>query len=95
MKSQDEPLPLSTAALAFGALSVPLAFAGHLCSLALVLGLYAAGLGYWGQRRAARHLLRYSPTSVRRARLASRLGLAGASLALLMWILWASGVLLG
>lgn len=94
MKSQDERLPLSTAALVLGALSVPLAFAGHLCSLALVLGIYGAGLGYWGQRRAARHLLRYSPASARRARLGLRLGLAGAGLSLLMWALWASGALL-
>ena len=58
MKQEERNLPLSTIALLFGGLSIPLAFTRHLCSFAVVLGVYAMLFGFWGQRRAARHLLR-------------------------------------
>lgn len=95
MKEQEQPLPMSTVALVLGALSIPLAFAGHLCSLALVMGLYGLGLGAWGQRQARRHVLRYTPRSVRRGRLGLRLAAAGTLCAAAMWALWASDALLG
>ncbi|MBL7980956.1 MAG: hypothetical protein JNL52_04020 [Flavobacteriales bacterium] len=94
MKQEEEGLPLSTVAWVFGALSIPLAFVAHLCSLAVVLGAYAIAFGWWGQRRAARHLLRYTARSVKRARTGMRLGIAGMICALVMWALWASNLLL-
>jgi hypothetical protein len=90
----ERSLPLSTVALVFGALSLPLAFARHLCSLAVVLAFYGLVFGLWGQRRAARHLLRYTAKSVRRAQWGLRLSAVGLLAALLMWALWASGALL-
>jgi hypothetical protein len=95
MKLEERPLPLNRAAQVLGALSMPMAFAGHLCSLAAVLGAYAAMIGYWGHRRAQRHLLRYTPASARRARQGMRMGLAGLAMAAVMWVLWASGSLTG
>lgn len=94
MKQEERNLPFSTVALVFGAASIPLAFARHLCSLALVLGVYAMVLGFAGQRRATRHLLRYTAKSVQRAVRGARLGLIGTVCALVMWALWATNVLL-
>lgn len=94
MMPAERPLPLSMVTLVFGALSVPLAFAGHLCSLAVVLGVYAIAFGWWGQRRAAKHVLRYTAASVKRARIGFRCGMVGTACALLMWALWASNLLL-
>lgn len=95
MKQPEKRLPLSTVTLVFGALSLPLAFAGHLCSLAVVLSAYGIGFGLWGRRLTARHLLRYTDRSVRRSRLGLRLSLAGMCCGLVMWVLWASGALVG
>lgn len=94
MKQAEERLPLSTVTLVLGALSIPLAFIAHLCSLAVVLGVYAMAFGWWGQRRAGRHMLRYTAISVKRARTGMRLGIAGLICALVMWALWASNLLL-
>lgn len=94
MKQEEKRLPLSTVTLVFGALSIPLAFTGHLCSLAVVLGMYSTAFGWWGQRRASRHLLRFTAASIRRARIGMRLGIAGTACALAMWALWASNMLL-
>jgi len=94
VKQEERNLPLSTIALLFGGLSIPLAFTRHLCSFAVVLGVYAMLFGFWGQRRAARHLLRYTAKSVKRARLGARLAVIGTACAILMWILWATNWLL-
>ncbi len=94
MKQPEKKLPLSTAALVMGALSVPLAFAWHLCSLAVVLGVYATVAGLWGRRRATKHLLIYSATSQSYALWGMRLGLLGLVLASIMWLLWATNWLL-
>ncbi len=94
MKESEKPLPLSTVALVFGGLSIPLAFAGHLCSLALVLGLYGLAFGLWGRWKARKHLIRYTARSVKRAQLAWRMSLAGIICSAVMWALWASNVLL-
>jgi hypothetical protein len=94
MKQQEKRLPLSSVTLVFGVLSIPLAFAGHLCSLAAVLGAYGTAFGLWGRWMAARHMLRYTEQSVKRARLGLRLALFGTGCALVMWALWASSVLL-
>lgn len=94
MKQEEKNLPLSTVALVFGTLSIPLAFARHLCSLAVVLGVYAMLFGFWGQRRAAKHLLRYTAKSVKRALWGARLAIIGTLFAIVMWVLWASNWLL-
>jgi len=94
VKQEEKNLPLSTVALLFGGLSIPLAFTRHLCSLAIVIGVYAMVFGFWGQRRAAKHLLRYTGKSVKRATIGARLALVGTICAILMWILWATNWLL-
>ncbi|MBK8500261.1 MAG: hypothetical protein IPL52_15920 [Flavobacteriales bacterium] len=94
MKQKERNLPLSTVALVLGALSIPLAFARHLCSLAIVMGVYAMLFGFWGHRRAAKHLLRYTAQSVQRARWGTRLAVAGTVCGLVMWLLYASNWLL-
>ena len=94
MKQEVRNLPLSLVAMIFGGLSIPLAFARHLVSLAVVLGVLAIAFGLWGQRKNARHLLRYTPKSAKRAAHGLRLGLIGTACAVVMWVLWASNVLL-
>jgi len=94
MKQEEQNLPLSLVSLIFGAMSIPLAFARHLVSLALVLAVLAVAFGYWGQQRNSKHVLKYTAPSVKRARLALKLGLAGTLCAAVMWVLWASNVLL-
>lgn len=94
MKQEEKNLPLSMVSLIFGGLSVPLAFARHLVSLALVLGVLALVFGLWGDRRQAKHLLRYTATSVKRSHWGWLLGAVGVSSSLVMWILWATNALL-
>lgn len=93
MKQEEKNLPLSTVALIFGGLSVPLAFARHLVSLALILGLLALAFGLWGDRKQARHLLRYTPATIKRAQLGFKLAAIGTVCALVMWVLWATNSL--
>lgn len=93
MEQKEKNLPLSTVALAFGILSIPLAFAAHLCSLALVLGVLAMIFGGLGTRNARRHLLRYTAKSERRARRGLRSGMVGTTCAVIMWVLWATNTL--
>jgi hypothetical protein len=97
MSSEKAPkdLPLNRVTFIFGALSIPLAFAGHLVSLAVVLATLSMAFGLWGGQQASRHLLRYTPASVQRARIGSRLGIAGLVCAVIMWVLWRTNVLLG
>ncbi len=94
MKQEERNLPLSTVALVFGALSIPLAFVVHLVSLSLVLGVLALCFGLWGDHAQSKHLLRYTPASIGRARKGWRMGAIGTGCSLLMWILWASNALL-
>ena len=93
MKQTELNLPLSTVTLIFGALSIPLAFARHLVSLALVLAVLALVFGLWGIRMNDRHLLRYTATSGKRAKLGFRLAGVGALCSLVMWVLWATNSL--
>lgn len=93
MKQEEKDLPLSMVTLIFGALSVPLAFARHLVSLALVLGLLALAFGLWGERKQAGYLLRYTAKSIRRSRMGFKLAATGTACSLVMWLLWASNVL--
>jgi hypothetical protein len=94
MKQEELNLPFSLAALIFGALSIPLAFARHLVSLAIVLAVLALILGYWGKHLNERHLLRYTAKSAKRAAFGFKLGAIGSVCAVLMWVLWASNALL-
>ncbi len=94
MKQEEKNLPLSMVSLVFGGLSIPLAFARHLVSLALVLGVLALVFGLWGDRQQAKHLLRYTVASAKRAKLGLKLGAAGVLCSLVMWILWATNALL-
>lgn len=85
--------PLSLVALIFAGLSVPLAFARHLVSLALVLAVLAlicAGIGHFLQRRRPD---RYGNVRSQRLKWAIRLGGLGSTCAVLIWILWRKGVL--
>ena len=93
MKQEEKNLPLSMVTLIFGGGSIALAFARHLVSLSLVLAILALVFGAWGERKQARHLLRYTSVSVRRARIGFKLALVGALFSLVMWVLWASNVL--
>ena len=95
MKQEEKNLPLSLVSLIFGGLSIPLAYARHLVSLALVLAVLAVAFGYWGQQRNSKHVLMFTAKSVKRARLGLNLGLVGTLSAVVMWALWASNVLLG
>ncbi len=85
-------LPLSQVTLAFGVLSIPLAFARQLCVPATIMGLLAIGFHFWG--RAKQKKGGYSATSIRWSKLGFRLALAGTTCALAMWVLWATNVLL-
>lgn len=51
--SGQRDLPLSMVTLVFGVLSIPLAFARHLCVPATIMGLLAIGFHLWGARAAA------------------------------------------
>lgn len=94
MKQEAKDLPLSMVTLVFGSLSIPLAFARHLVSLAFVIGVLAIVFALWGKKLHSRHFLRYTPASLRRSRLGSRLGMGGTLCAVILWVLWARNVLL-
>ncbi|MBP6311227.1 MAG: hypothetical protein WAR83_14755 [Flavobacteriales bacterium] len=93
MKQVAKDLPLSMVTLVFGALSVPLAFARHLVSLAFVIGVLAILFALWGKQKHFKHFLLYTPASLRRSRLGYRLAIAGTLCSVIMWILWARNVL--
>ncbi len=93
MEEQELNLPLSTVAMVFGALSIPLAFAVHLVSLALVLGVLAVVIGLWGRMQVKRSS-KYTTSSVQRGQRGLRLGTIGIGCALIMWVLWATNTLL-
>ena len=85
-------LPLSMVTLVFGVLSIPLAFARQLCVPALIMGVLAIGFYMVGRRLQSQK--EYRPNSIRRSKLGFWLALVGSVCALLMWVLWATGVLL-
>ena len=89
--SQDR-LPLSTVTFVFGALSIPLAFARQLCVPGLIMGLLAIGFHFFGRLKQRKR--GYGPRSLKRSRLGFLLALAGTAGAVVMWGLWAGGVLL-
>lgn len=85
-------LPLSMVTLVFGVLSIPLAFARQLCVPALIMGVLAIAFHLVGRNRQRSGA--FTGASVKRSLLGFRLALAGSGCALLMWVLWATGVLL-
>lgn len=91
---QQRNLPFALVTLIFGVLSVPLAFAVHLVSLAVVLAVLALALGGWGRWRLSLDPQGYTSSSLRRSRLGFRLGAVGLLCSVAMWILWATNVLL-
>ena len=93
MEGTPRNLPFSMAALVMGGLSIPLAFARHLVSLALVLAVLALVLTAWGRWRVRRAPQRFDPASTRRARWAGRLALVGLLVSATIWALWAAQVL--
>ena len=92
--SEAKQLPLSTVTFVFGTLSVPLAFARHLVSLALVLAVLAVVMGWWGRRRMIGLGLQFTASSMKRSSWGFKAGLVGLGASVLMWALWRSNVLL-
>lgn len=90
--STERDLPLSMVTLIFGTLSVPLAFARHLVSLALVLALLSIGFALFGRWRARKRV--YARSSLTRSRIGLICGIVGAVCSLVLWWLWASNILL-
>lgn len=78
--------------LVFGVLSIPLAFARQLCAPALIMGVLAIVFYMMGRRIQRKNA--YSPDSIKRSALGSKLALVGSVCALAMWVLWATGALL-
>ncbi len=93
MPGTPRNLPFSMAALVIGGLSIPMAFARHLVSLALVMALVALLLATAGRRKARRSPQLFTAASVHRASQARRLALIGTAASALMWALWAGQVL--
>lgn len=89
---ERDRLPLSQVTLVFGVLSIVLAFVRQLCVPALIMGMLAVGFHFWGRRKQGAGA--YSEGSMARSRLGYRLALAGSICAALMWVLWATNVLL-
>jgi len=94
VKQEERNLPLSMVTLIFGGLSIPLAFARHLVSLGMVLAVLSLIFGYWGKGKHARHVLRYTAISAKRAQIGFFLAAIGTGCALVMWALWATNMLL-
>lgn len=89
----NAPVPGSMASLVLGVLSIPLAFMGHLVSLAVVCAVLALLTGFVARGLARRSPDRYAPASPRRALWGIRAGAVGMSCACIMWWAWASGTL--
>lgn len=85
--------PRAQVILVFGVLSIPLALLRHLCSLAVVLGVLAIVLHLWTRWRMSKGAV-YTADSVRLSTIGGRLAIAGTCIALVMWVLWATNVLL-
>jgi len=85
------PVPGSTPALIFALLGVPLAFMGHLVTLATVLATLAIVLSMFGRWMNARRPGTYSSSSGARLAWALWVGVLGLLLSLGVWILWATG----
>jgi hypothetical protein len=92
--SKARNLPLSMVTFVFGVLSIPMAFARHLVSLALVLAVLAVVMGWWGRRRMIGLGLQFTAQSMQRSAWGFKAGLVGLAASVVMWALWRSNVLL-
>lgn len=90
---EARPLPLSQAAQVLGILSIPLAFAGQLVVPAFLMGVIAFSLGRWNANKALKQPHAFTALSAKRCRRAQRTGLVGASIALVLWVLYALAIL--
>lgn len=90
--NKERDLPLSLVTMIFGILSIPLAFARHLVSMALVLAVLSVVLGGIGKLLARKRS--YTPRSLKRSRIGWITGIIGTVCSVLMWWLWASNILL-
>ena len=86
-------LPLSQVTLVFGAISIPLAFARHLCVPGTIVGVLAITFNLWG-RWILKRGKGYSPKSLRRSTIGFKLAVFGTICAVTMWVLWGTNVLL-
>ncbi len=89
--SAARKLPLATAALVLGLLSIPLAFMRQLCVPALIMALLAIAIHLVG--RALQRRNSYSLASIRRSLWGMRAAVVGGACAMAMWLLWISGAL--
>ena len=90
--TDQRSLPLSMVTLVFGVLSITLAFARQLCAPALIMCVLAIAFHLVGRSMQRKKV--YSPGSIKRSTLGSKLALVGSVCALTMWVLWATGTLL-
>lgn len=86
-------LPLSQVTLVFGMLSIPMAFARHLCVPATIMAVLAIAFHLWGRWMEGRGH-GYSASSLQRSSLGLKLALVGGACGIVMWVLWATGALL-
>lgn len=85
-------LPLSMVTLVFGVLSIPLAFAVQLVVPAAIMALLSILFHGWGRWKAKQAT--YSTHSLKRSRTGFHTACIGLACAIVMWVLWASNVLL-
>jgi len=88
----ERAVPFSWECLVFGMLSVPLAFARHLVSLAVILAVLGVVLGLYGRWRSSRSGV-WSEASRRRVKVGIRVAASGLLISCVIWLLWAKGVL--
>lgn len=91
-RTAERAVPFSWECLIFGVLSIPLAFARHLVSLAVVLAFLGLVLGLYGRWRSTRSG-EWSQVSRRRVAYGIPLAGAGLLLGIVIWVLWSKGVL--
>jgi hypothetical protein len=94
-KAEDDQraAPGSATSLVFAIAACPLAFMGHLVSLAVVLATLAILLAAWARWKSGRAKHLYSALSIRRATWGFRIGVFSLALSIGIWALWANGVL--
>lgn len=85
-------LPLSMVTFLFGMASIPLSVLRHLVSLAVVLAVLAMAFHWWGRRKAGKES--YTAASLKRSTIGGKAAMVGGALAVVLWVLWRTNVLL-